>query len=212
MIYKESFDIAELTLELYTPDAASQIIYLFDIPEEINLPYDLLEETETACVIISDPSSDQNLSLFSSGDPDNERAHAFLAKLYYDIIPEAEDMLSEIAICPEYFEKSRMIFGMNDASLFSLYAAYRTDLFVSAASLNPDLTNEDFMDFARRFAIYKGIRKVALLTKEESPVRDFADLMTKQEKECLIYPVKASYQDNPELLTSLAIRLLLSMN
>ena len=210
MIYKESFDLAELTLELYTPDAVSQVIYLFDIPEDVNLPYDLVEETETACVIISDPTSDQDFSLFSPEDPDNEKAHAFLGRLYYDIIPEAEDMLSEIAICPEFFDKHRMIFGMNDASLFSLYAAYRTDLFSSAATFNPDLTGEGFMSFARHFAIYKGIEKVSILTEDEASARDFSDILSKQGKEALIYKVKPEHQKNPEILLYLAVSLLIS--
>ena len=205
MIYKESFDLEELTLELYTPDQASQVIYLFDIPEEADLPYDFLEETETACVVITDPASDKNFSIFSPEDPDNQKAHAFLARLYYDIIPEAEDMLSEIAICPEFFDKNRMIFGMNDAALFSLYAAYRTDLFASVAAFEPELKNKAFMDFVEHYNIYKGTKKVIILTEDEASSITLSELLNRQNKETLICPVKPEHTKKPEILLYLLL-------
>ena len=109
-------------------DSRPDLIYFHGAQEEQRLPEKLLEAANTACVCISGEDWNRDLTpwpaegVFKRGENFGGKADAYLALLTETIIPRTEEAL---ALIPRF----RALAGVSLAGLFSVYAAYRTDLF-----------------------------------------------------------------------------------
>ena len=129
-------------------DSRPGLIYFHGAQEEQRLPEELLEAANTACVCISGEDWNRDLTpwpaegVFKRGENFGGKADAYLALLTETIIPRTEEAL---ALIPRF----RALAGVSLAGLFSVYAAYRTDLFSRIASISGSLWYDDFLAFMR---------------------------------------------------------------
>ena len=124
------------------------LIWFHSAQDGLCLPEELLEAANTACVCISGEDWNRDLTpwpaerIFKSGEDFGGKADAYLALLAETIIPRTEEALS---VKPRF----RALAGVSLAGLFSVYAAYRTDLFDRIASISGSLWYDDFLAFMR---------------------------------------------------------------
>lgn len=173
MIYKECYESDELLIEIYTPDDPCQVIYFFGPSEELDLPYDLLDTTKTACISIygedwyrdltpwTAPGLRKNDPAFGGG------ADEFLKRLFFDLIPQAEDAVECMVDVEPDWTKHRYICGISLSGLFALYSLYRTDLFTRAAGISASLWYDEMVDFIKNHKIYQGVEQIALFLGEK---------------------------------------------
>jgi len=182
-VYKDGYDTEDgLTIEIYTPDMPRDIIYFHGADESIDLPYDILGDTGTACINIMGVDWDNDLTPWPAPglgrkQPDfGGGADAYLKKLIFEIVPQAEDCLTDLVDVPQLepwhaeklpsslqkagWPRRRMIGGVSLAGLFSLYACYRTDFFQGAASISGSLWYDKFLDFMGAYKIWQGMTDV----------------------------------------------------
>lgn len=173
MIYKECYESDELLIEIYTPDDVCQVIYFFGPADDLNLPYDLLDTTRTACVCIYGEDWYRDLTPWKApglrkNDPEfGGGADEFLKRLFFDLIPQAEDAIECMVDVEPDWTKHRYICGVSLSGLFAVYALYRTDLFIRAAGISASLWYDGFLDFIKNHKIYQGVEQIALFLGEK---------------------------------------------
>ncbi|HJA94778.1 MAG TPA: alpha/beta hydrolase [Candidatus Eisenbergiella merdipullorum] len=124
------------------------LIYFHGGQDGLRLPEELLEAADTACICISGEDWNRDLTpwpaekVFKKGEDFGGKADAYLSFLTEKIIPHMEETLSLI---PRF----RALAGVSLAGLFSVYAAYRTDLFDRIASISGSLWYDEFLPYLR---------------------------------------------------------------
>lgn len=173
MIYKECYDMDNLQIEIYTPDCPGQVIYFFSPTDELDFPYDLLDERNAACVSITGMDWNKDLTPWKApglkpGDPDfGGEADAFLKKLFFEIVPQAEESIELMVDVEPDWTKHRYTAGISLGGLFAVYSLFRTDLFKKAAGISASLWYDDFISFTEKYQIYQEVDQVYLLLGEK---------------------------------------------
>ncbi|HJC57956.1 MAG TPA: alpha/beta hydrolase [Candidatus Eisenbergiella intestinipullorum] len=135
-------------MESGAEDPRPGLIYFHGAQNGLPLPEELLEAANTACVCIAGEDWNRDLTpwpaerVFQKGEDFGGGADAYLALLTEKIIPHTEEALSA---APRF----RALAGVSLAGLFSVYAAYRTDLFDRIVSISGSLWYDDFLSFLR---------------------------------------------------------------
>ena len=149
--------IGGYSLTLLLPDREPDgAVYLpmHGSPEGI---WELLPQKTAALISIDGFDWNRDLSPWPApaafgGEDFGGQADAFLARLTDDIIPFAE---REAGLTPAW----RGLSGYSLAGLFSVYAAYRTDLFSRVASVSGSMWYDGWMDYARRTPLAAPLRR-----------------------------------------------------
>lgn len=142
----EGQELPEGRKESGTADSRRGLIYFHGAQEKLCLPEELLEAADTACICISGEDWNRDLTpwpaakVFKKGEDFGGKADVYLALLTERIIPHTE---RELSLHPRF----RALAGVSLAGLFSVYAAYRTDLFDRIASISGSLWYDDFLSF-----------------------------------------------------------------
>ena len=128
--------------------SGSPVIYTHFAVDEAEAVCSLLKEENL--VLISIQGIDWNCDMspwpakraFREGGDFSGGADAYLEKLTKTLIPATEESLG---LAP----KKRMIAGYSLSGLFSVYVLYKTELFLSAASMSGSLWYDGFLNFIR---------------------------------------------------------------
>ena len=143
--------LPEGRMESRAADSRPGLIYFHgaqNAQDGLRLSEELLEAANTACVCISGEDWNRDLTpwpaerVFQRGEDFGGKADDYLAFLTEKIIPHTEEALS---LQPRF----RALAGVSLAGLFSVYAAYRTDLFDRIASISGSLWYDGFLAFMR---------------------------------------------------------------
>ena len=107
--------------------------------------------------------------VFKGTEPFSGKADLHLARIIDDILPKAEEKLSEEGISPSY----HAIVGYSLAGLFALYSGYKTDVFEKIVSASGSLWYPDFLEFTRNRQISQNITDIYLsLGDQESHTKN----------------------------------------
>ena len=148
-------------MESGAEDPRPGLIYFHGAQNGLPLPEELLEAANTACVCIAGEDWNRDLTpwpaerVFQKGEDFGGGADAYLALLTEKIIPHTEEALSA---APRF----RALAGVSLAGLFSVYAAYRTDLFDRIVSISGSLWYDGAAEYFQSHPLNPAVRRVYL--------------------------------------------------
>ena len=149
------------TVNLFTAGSSKAIVYIVMGQEDAQTVWAMLEEPRPALAAISGVDWNRELSpwgaprVFRGGEGFAGSGSAFLSVLTGQILPLAKAQL-------DFVPASRAIAGYSLAGLFSLWAAFQTDVFDRTASISGSLWFDGFLNYMKSAAPPKDLRQAYL--------------------------------------------------
>lgn len=149
------------TVSLFADGISKTIVYIVMGQEDAQTVWAMLEEPKPALAAISGVDWNRDLSpwsaprVFRGGEGFAGGGSAFLSVLTGQILPLVE---AQLGVVPA----SRAIAGYSLAGLFSLWAAFQTDVFDRVASISGSLWFDGFLNYMKSAAPPKDLRQVYL--------------------------------------------------
>ena len=146
------------TVNLFTAGSSKAIVYIVMGQEDAQTVWAMLEEPRPALAAISGVDWNRELSpwgaprVFRGGEGFAGGGSAFLSVLTGQILPLAKAQL-------DFVPASRAIAGYSLAGLFSLWAAFQTDVFDRTASISGSLWFDGFLNYMKSAAPPKDLRQ-----------------------------------------------------
>ncbi len=127
----------------------------------------------------------------------------------------AENMLQEILKYTEDKSKTYIIGGYSLAGLFSLWAAYQTDVFSGVAAASPSVWFPGFREYVKEHEIQTGKVYLSLGDREEKTgnpvmsqvgdsIREIHEWYKKKDLECILEWNKGNHFKDPDIRTAKA--------
>lgn len=157
----QNLSCSPYTVDLFATGTSKNIVYIVTEQEDAQAVWAMLEEPKPALAVISGVDWNRELSpwsapkVFRGGEGFDGCGPAFLSVLTGQIIPLMETSLS-------FVPASRTIAGYSLAGLFSLWAAFQTDMFDRAASISGSLWFDGFLSYMKSAVRPSGLRQVYL--------------------------------------------------
>lgn len=157
----EILNCGPYTVSLFADGISKTIVYIVMGQEGAQTVWAMLEEPKPALAAISGVDWNRDLSpwgaprVFRGGEGFAGGGSAFLSVLTGQILPLVEAQLDVVPA-------SRAIAGYSLAGLFSLWAAFQTDMFDRVASISGSLWFDGFLNYMKSAAPPKDLRQVYL--------------------------------------------------
>lgn len=157
----ETLSCGPYTVSLFADGISKTIVYIVMGQEDAQTVWAMLEEPKPALAAISGVDWNRDLSpwgaprVFRGGEGFAGGGSAFLSVLTGQILPLVEAQLDVVPA-------SRAIAGYSLAGLFSLWAAFQTDMFDRVASISGSLWFDGFLNYMKSAAPPKDLRQVYL--------------------------------------------------
>lgn len=168
----QNLNCGPYTIDLFATGTSKDIVYIVMDQEEAQAVWAMLEEAKPALAVISGVDWNRELSpwsapkVFRGGEGFDGGGPDFLGVLTKQIIPLVEAQL-------DFEPASRAIAGYSLAGLFSLWAAFQTDVFDRAASISGSLWFDGFLSYMKSVVRPSGLLQVYLsLGDKEKNVRN----------------------------------------
>lgn len=210
------YEFGKLSAKVLLPERNIKTIVYFHDAVERAMPEDLLEQQAAACVLIRGEDWNHDLTpwpakaVFRDTGDFQGKADSYLETLTELVIPEIEN---DLGITPEmisgkendlgFVPGSRILAGVSLAGLFSVYAAYHTNLFDGIASISGSLWYDGFVDYMQAHFISGAVKKAYFsVGDKEKRARNQrmaqVETCTKQAVKCLeSQKIKTIFEKNP---------------
>ena len=142
----QHYEYERYSIDIIEHNDAEECIYIITDADRARIIWDKLKIKPRAFIVIGGVDWNKDLSpwpaprCFINGEDFGGGGDVFLRKLTGDIMPLAESLIDAIPA-------RRIIAGYSLAGLFSLYAAYRCDVFDGIASVSGSLWYDGWTDF-----------------------------------------------------------------
>lgn len=157
----ETLSCGPYTVNLFAAGTSKTVVYIVMGQEDAQTVWAMLEEPKPALAAVSGVDWNRDLSpwsaprVFRGGEGFAGGGSAFLSVLTGRILPLVEAQLDVVPA-------SRAIAGYSLAGLFSLWAAFQTDVFDRVASISGSLWFDGFLNYMKSAAPPKELRQAYL--------------------------------------------------